>query len=100
MLSTIGFLIAVAAVSVGIFVLTTRAERLGEARARRSSAYDGGIGSGSDSWSLASWVGYYSTVDSSNATDSGACTTSSWDSGSVGDCGSSGDSGGGSFSSD
>jgi hypothetical protein len=96
MIATIGFLIAVAAVSTVIFVLMTRADNVRLDRARsRGGSYDGTT----DSWSLASWVGYTSSVDSTNGTDGSACTTGSWDSGSVSDCGSSSDSGGGSFSS-
>jgi hypothetical protein len=95
MINAIGFLVAVAAVSTVIFVLMTRAEnvRMNRARSRGSSSYDGG--NPSDSWSIASWVGYSSSVDSSNATDTGACTTGSWDSGGSDSGGGGGDCGGG-----
>src|SRR5215475_7737345 len=98
MISAIGFLVAVGAVSAVCFVLITRAENARLNRARGGSAYDGGISSDSDGWSLANWVAYSSSVTSSasseassNAADSGACTSGSWDSGSFdsggGDCG-------------
>src|ERR1700757_5124231 len=49
-----GFLIAVSAVSAGIFVLMTRAEnrRIGGARASSTSAYDGGGVGGDSGWGL------------------------------------------------
>jgi hypothetical protein len=97
MLEAIGFLVAVAAVSAVIFVLTTRAENAGlrRARARGGASYDGGGSSDSDSWSSATWVGYHSSVQASyDAADSAACTSGSSDSGSFdsgggGDCSSS-----------
>jgi hypothetical protein len=87
-----GFLIAVSAVSAGIFVLMTRAEnrRIGGARGSSSSASDGGGGVGGDSgWSFASWVGF---TDGGPSWDCGSSDSGSSDSG--GDCGG-GDGGGG-----
>ena len=102
MFALAGFLVAVAAVSTGIFALATRAENRGlrRARARSSASDDGGDSSDSDGWSFASSVGYHSSVQASHdATDSTACTSGSWDSGSSdsggGDCGGGGDGGGG-----
>jgi hypothetical protein len=94
MINAIGFLIAVAAVSAVIFVLTTRADNV-RARSRGSSNYDGG--SPSDSWGTANWIAYSSSTGTS-AADSGACTTGGSDSGSF-DSGGGGDCGGGSSSS-
>ena len=94
MISAIGFLVAVAAVSAVIFILATRADNV-RARSRGSSSYDGG--SSSDSWSTANGIAYSSSTGTS-AADSGACTTGSWDSGSFDSGG--GDCGGGGSSSD
>ena len=91
MINAMGFLIAVAAVSAVIFVLTTRADNA-RARSRGSSSYDGG--SPSDSWSTASWVAYSSSTGTS-ASHGSACTTGSWDSGSSDSGGGGGDCGGG-----
>jgi hypothetical protein len=91
MINAIGFVLAVAAVSAVIFVLTTRADNV-RARSRGSSSYDGG--SSSDSCSTANWIAYSSSTDIS-ANDSGACTTGSWDSSGSDSGGGGGDCGGG-----
>jgi hypothetical protein len=77
-INAIGFLVAVAAVSAVIFVLTTRVDNV-RARSRDSSSNDGG--SSSDSWSTATWIAYSSSSGTS-AADSGSCATGSSDSGS------------------
>ena len=103
MISAIGFLAAVAAVSTLCFTLIMRAENKSLSRIRprngsSSSSYDGSsTSSNGDSWSFANSFTYSSEVSSSQA-DSSACTGGNWDSGSSdsgGDCGGGGDGGGG-----
>jgi hypothetical protein len=105
----VGFLVAVGAMSTFIFALSRRLEkrRAGWGPSRRRivpSDGDGGLSSGSDSWSFASWFGGSETFSSGHSGHDGAsCSTSgsgaggSWDSGGGGggDCGGGGGDGGG-----
>jgi uncharacterized membrane protein YgcG len=93
MISAIGFLVAVSAVSAILFALMMRADRGGRSKLRNGASDDGGLSSAGDSWSFATWVGYSSEV-SSSLTDN-ACSTGSFDSGSFDSGGGGGDCGGG-----
>ena len=96
-MSTAAFVIAVGGVSLLIFWLSTRADRV---RDRRGAYADGssdtsGISSSNDS-SLFSWFGSRSWSSDNSCTTSDSSSTGSWsDSGSCGDSGGGGGDGGG-----